>query len=77
MMITKFTRLLRRDGKYAPVPLAELSKATGVPRSTLRRAAGDKRLEARKINHVWHASQAAVEEARQRKDMRRVADDPL
>jgi len=70
-LITKFTHRVLKSNEYAPVPLAELSKATGVPRSTLRRAAGDKRLEARKINHVWHASQAAVEEARQRKDMRR------
>ena len=77
MMLTKFTHKLLKSNEYALVPLAELSKATGVPRSTLRRAAGDKRLEARKIGNVWHASQVAVEEARQRKDMRRVADDPL
>jgi len=71
-MITQFTRRLLKTGEYALVPLAELAEITGVPRSTLRRAAGDGRLEAHKVDEVWCATQVAVEQARQRKDMRRV-----
>ena len=71
-MLIKFTRRLLKTGEYALVPLAELAEITSVPRSTLRRAAGDKRLEAHKVGGVWCATQVAVEQARQRKVMRRV-----
>jgi len=62
-LITRITKLITRDGYYNPIPLAELAEVVGVPNSTLRRAAGDKRLEAGKVGNVWIASPAAVDHA--------------
>jgi len=62
-LITRITKLITRDGYYNPIPLAELAEVVGVPNSTLRRAAGDNRLEAGKVGNVWIASPAAVDHA--------------
>ena len=70
-LITQFTKLIGLDGYYKPVPLATLTKVVGVPESTLRRAAGDKRLGAVKVGNVWIASPAAVDRAVRAGKMRR------
>jgi len=62
-LITRFTKLIGLDGYYKPVPLADLAGVVEIPESTLRRAAGDKRLKAVKVGNVWIASPAALDRA--------------
>ena len=70
-LITGFTKLIGLGGYYKAVPLADLAVVVGVPESTLRRAAGDKRLKAGKVGNVWIASPAAVDRAVRAGKMRR------
>ena len=74
MMHTIFGRLrhflIHKNGYYKQVPLKKLSALTGIPLSTLSRAALDERLEADRVAHVWIASPASVDKAIERGQMR-------
>lgn len=61
----------RQNGYQKRVPLKQLSQATGIPVSTLSRAALDTRLDAERVAHVWTASPQDVDRAVARGDMRK------
>ena len=63
------TRLTGMWSRHKSVPLSELAGVVNVPRCTLRRAALDGRLDARKVGGVWHSTQAAVEYAWDHRDI--------
>ena len=51
--------------------LKDLAAEVGIPESTLRRAAGERRLEAHKIGKMWVSTPAAVERAVEEGKLRR------
>ena len=70
MILARLTRMIRRDGYRKQIPLKELAAVTGIPYSTLRRAALEGRLEGDRVGYVRIASPAAVDKAIEHGQMR-------